>query len=176
MTTAATHLIKPGTPVTDMRLRCGLSIMDNDGICGSEASIDQIDCPGCLCDLIIEMRSNALRVAGRTPEARWLASGDTGTSSLTIWAVMTGWSMPDGRDPSIPHDPDDFGRCHRLLEAFPQWRGRLPEVAAKHPEWTGLVAAWDELTALYIEELPTGRAPRCYARMREVIEATERTS
>lgn len=171
--TQTTHLIKPGTPVTDMRLRCGLRALDTDGFLGSQDGIAEVDCVGCLRDLIVDMRCDALGAAGSRPEVRWLAGGDTGTSSITIWSVMTGWSMPDGRDPSHPHDPADFGRCHRLLETFPQWRPRMREVAEKHPEWAGLVAAWDELTSLYLEELPSGRAPRCYARMREIIEATE---
>src|SRR5687767_2874441 len=76
----------------------------------------------------------------------WILSHDTGTSSKTIWAVMTGTEC---RDPGHPHDADDFGRCYRLLQHFPGWRARLSEVAARHPMWAPLVAAWDELTALY---------------------------
>lgn len=32
----------------------------------------------------------------------------------------------------------------------------------------GLGAAWDELTALYLEELPTGRCKKLYDRMNEI--------
>jgi hypothetical protein len=141
--------------------------------CGlkTQAAIDLVArtdlcCPGCLRDLIFEMRRDLLGQAGATPEGRWLAGGDTGSSSITIWSVMTGWAMPNGRAPSVPWDPDDFGRCHRLLERFPAWRQRMPEVAEMYPEWAGLVAAWGELTSLYLEELPSGQAPRCYARMK----------
>jgi hypothetical protein len=162
-----THLIKPGTNVSDMRLRCGQAAANapKDARLGSEDGIDSIDCAGCLRDLVIDMRLADLGPMGETPEGRWLAGGDTGTSSITIWSVMRNCSMPRDRRPGPPWDPDDFGRCHRLLETFPAWRSRMPEVAAAHPEWSRLVAAWDELTALYLEELPSGEAPRLYARM-----------
>ncbi len=51
--------------------------------------------------------------------------------------------------PSLPCDAGDFGRCHRLLLKFPEWRARLTEVAAAHSAWAPLVAVWDELTELF---------------------------
>jgi hypothetical protein len=75
----------------------------------------------------------------------------------------------------IPYDPDDFGRCYRLLKVMPSWRERLAEVAAVCPQWAPFVEAWGELTALYEDELENGpvtkgvrMAPRLYARMREL--------
>jgi hypothetical protein len=166
-----THLLKPGPVSGGLILRCGVlatKAKKRDHL-GSEDGIEAIDCAGCLRDLVIEMRCQALGPAGETAEGRWLAGGDTGTSSITIWSVMTGRPRPKvGWWPDIPHDPADFGRCHRLLENFPAWRARLPEVSAKHPEWAGLVEAWDELTSLYLEELPSGRGPKLYARMTEL--------
>jgi hypothetical protein len=106
-----------------------------------------------------------------SPEA--MVDGDTGTSSITIWSVMMGRPMPRGRAPSVPHDPDDFSRCHALLELFPAWRGRLAEVAAEHPDWAGLCGAWAELEELYLAERPTGNAPLLYARMRVLIDARQ---
>lgn len=103
----------------------------------------------------------------------WLLGGDTGISSKTICAVMTGSEMKGGFPPDIPYDPGDFGRCYRLLIHFPEWRNRLPEVAAKHPKWGPMVQAWDELTALYEEEIQNkdGRASKLYERMQELVEA-----
>lgn len=101
----------------------------------------------------------------------WLTNGDTGTSSKTIWAVMTGRTVGDKYfHPDVPYDPSDFGRCHRLLEVMPSWRARLPEVAAKYPKWAGLVDAWDELTADYLAELPSGKCQRLYKRLQELRE------
>jgi len=99
-------------------------------------------------------------------EQAWLASGDTGVSSATIWSVMTGFPGSYGWY-DTPHDPDDLGRCVRLLDRFPAWRSRMPEVALRYPRWAPLVEVWGELEALYREEAPTGKAPRCYARMQE---------
>ena len=105
----------------------------------------------------------------------WLANGDTGISSKTIWGVMMGRDAGgyEYRGNNIPYDPADFGRCYRLLKVMPSWGARLPEVAMRFPEWKPLVGAWDELTALYEEELPTGKCPRLYQRMQELRERTE---
>lgn len=94
----------------------------------------------------------------------WIGNGDTGTSSLTIWAVMMKRVSPHGHF-DIPHDPDDFGRCYRLLKIMPSWRDRLPEVVARCKEWAPLVEHWDELTALYERDRPTGRCSDLYDRM-----------
>lgn len=107
-----------------------------------------------------------------TPD-EWAASWDTGISSATIWSVMTGRPSPVGgilAFGSAPSDPADFGRCYRLLKAFPEWRARIHEVGLEYIEWSGLVLAWDELTALYEEELPSGTAPKLYARMKELTD------
>jgi hypothetical protein len=76
----------------------------------------------------------------------WLMGGDTGISSETILAVMVGAPFHGA---GVPHDADDFGRCHRLLQRFPEWRARLGEVAERYPIWGPLVREWDALTDLY---------------------------
>jgi hypothetical protein len=98
---------------------------------------------------------------------QWIRNGDTGTSSETIWSVLSGHPV---KSYGIPYDPADFGRCYRLLTVMPEWRGRLHLVAAKFPKWEPLVAAWDELTALYEAEVPNhkGVAPKLYARIQEL--------
>ena len=105
----------------------------------------------------------------------WLSNGDTGISSLTIWSVMMRRTPPGHPHwyPEVPHDPDDFGRCYRLLKVMPAWRPRLGEVAARHPRWKPLVDVWDELSTLYEQELPTGTAPRLYARMQALLRGDE---
>ena len=96
----------------------------------------------------------------------WLKSWDTGMSSETIWRVMMG-ETPSR--PSIPYDPSDFGRCYRLLKTVPSWRGRMAEMG-QFKAWKPFVEAWDELTALYEDELKRadGMAPRTYIRLHEV--------
>lgn len=120
------------------------------------------------------------RLNATTPE-QWLAGPDNGISSRTIYGALHSSGgyhrWPGGEvSTSVPLDPGDFGRCYRLLKLFPAWRARLPEVAAMHPEWRGLVEAWDELTALYEEELPTGKCPKLYARMQMIIDSPRRPS
>ena len=97
----------------------------------------------------------------------WISNGDTGLSSETIWRVLTGWVGTAQWYPSVPLDPSDFGRCYRLLYVMPSWRARLSEVSQTYPEWERLVDVWDELTALYKEELPKKTAPKLYARIQE---------
>ena len=102
-------------------------------------------------------------------EFRWLLDGEVGSSSMTIWHVMTGEPMRRGWPPRPPLDPDDLRRCLLLLDRFPAWRERLPEVASIYPEWTRLVADWDALEKCLRAEL--ARTPwssaETYRRMKE---------
>lgn len=110
---------------------------------------------------------------------RWVGSGDTGVSSEAIWSMMMGaepsreWGYSN-----YPHDPDDFGRCYRLLELMPEWRLQLDKMRALSPEWSALVDAWPELEQLWREEGDgTGRPPfgtrmhRLFTRMQAVFDA-----
>jgi hypothetical protein len=95
----------------------------------------------------------------------WLNGPDTGMSSETLWRRLMGYIS---LDPTAPSDPEDFGRAHRLLHAIPGWRARIGEAASLPHPWPAYVAAWDELEALYLEEEPTGNAPKLWARMKEL--------
>lgn len=101
-----------------------------------------------------------------TPEA-WLEGRDTGISSCTIYAVMMNVKTPMSRY-DVPHDPDDFGRCYRLLGLFPEWRLRLGEVVERFPKWKLLVEHWDELTVMYEFVLQKDDHGRMYKRMCEL--------
>lgn len=102
--------------------------------------------------------------------ARWGRGTDTGISSRVIFAVLTGRTNAYARsgDGAIitdtPQDADDFGRCYRLMERFPQWSKRLGEVANKHPNWAPLIARWDELADAY----QANDGPRCNKILNEV--------
>jgi hypothetical protein len=94
--------------------------------------------------------------------AQWIVGRDTGSSSKALWAVMMG--VKGGKD--YPLDGGDFGRCYRLLQAVPEWRQRIGEMAAVSQYWKALVAHWDELEALHrdqpdklYERLKTIRTP-----------------
>lgn len=76
-----------------------------------------------------------------------------------------------GKFGNHPSDPDDLKRCIRLLELIPEARNHMDKVSAISDVWARLVENWDELESLYQEEYPTGKAPKCYSRMKEIINA-----
>lgn len=112
-------------------------------------------------------------------EWAWLIGSDTGTSSETIFSVLSkkhadaALARLGSWGPCTPADPDDFGRCYRLLKAIPGWRARLPEVAKAHPSWRRMVKHWAEMERLYEEEFETGRAPKLYAFMQKLRGTSE---
>lgn len=123
-----------------------------------------------------EVNKIALERAGGDAELAWRFGTDTGESSLTLFHALSmhPQSLPPSFEPSIPNDPDDFGRCYRLLQRFPDWRERLQEVSARYPLWAPMVDAWDELSMLWEAEYPTGHCPKLYGRMKQLVEEGER--
>lgn len=95
----------------------------------------------------------------------WIVSSDTGMSSKALWAVM----MDQKAGRSHPADSSDIGRCFRLLEAVPEWRGRLPEMSNVSKYWAALITDWDELQRLY----DTGDHKALYDRMRQLLDPIE---
>lgn len=77
----------------------------------------------------------------------WMASDYTGASSMTIAQVLSDVPQSGCCHGYTPCDSADFGRCVKLLEIFPEWHDRLPEVAAAYPKscWEPIVARWNEL-------------------------------
>jgi len=100
--------------------------------------------------------------------AEWYRSAHCGISSATIAHVLGGGPLLDPFRADAPYDPSDFERCRRVVDIFPGWRERLGEVADRYPIWRGIVDAWDELVALLDEERPSGRAPKLYARIKQL--------
>jgi len=96
---------------------------------------------------------------------RWFLSDEPGLSSRAIVAKMEGIELSYYHHPL---DPADLGRCIRLLEWIPEYRTRLNEMREVSQVWANFVDHWDELEALYYEELPSGKAPKCYQRMQEL--------
>lgn len=62
--------------------------------------------------------------------------------------------MATDRPTAYPHDADDFGRCLGLLDAVPEYRGRLKKMADVSETWAAIVEIWDELEALYRSGTP----------------------
>lgn len=78
----------------------------------------------------------------------WLASGDTGVSSETMFSAITGVPV---RSHGIPYDIDDIGRCVRMLRRLPDLRPQLSKVIAKHKGWMPFIDCWKEIEELYDE-------------------------
>ena len=79
----------------------------------------------------------------------WRASDDTGMSSLYMASVIWG----GGDKYAEPSDPDDFGRCYRLILAVPGTRERLHMMAEKSAYWKLLYQHWVELEKHYEYQL-----------------------
>lgn len=43
-------------------------------------------------------------------------------------------------------DADDFGRCHRLLIAVPEFREKLEMMRDKSSQWQALLDCWGAIT------------------------------
>jgi hypothetical protein len=104
--------------------------------------------------------------------ATWFAGNDTGVSSCTIAASMAGANM-DNVHSGIPHDPGDLGRCLRLLEIFPEWKSRMPEMANLSKDWAKLMHNWDDIVQCMEGEVginwSKGReAPKTYDLMKSI--------
>lgn len=93
---------------------------------------------------------------------KWFIWDDTGISSRAIVSQMTGFKTQRWSD--HPADGGDFGRCHRLLEAVPEFKVRIEEMAQRSPQWAVLVEHWHELTQHYL----SGRKGM-YERMSQIL-------
>ena len=76
----------------------------------------------------------------------WMANGETGMSSKTMWNCFMG--SPEFTV-NIPYDPDDFSRCYKLLQAVPEWKNELHKLKPLSKEWSNLVDNWDKLMSMY---------------------------
>lgn len=95
----------------------------------------------------------------RDPQDRWWLGTDTGKSSTALFAVLCReglqWETNYEGQKATPQDSADFGRCKRLLDAIPEWRSRLGEVAAKYADtaWPRIIAKWNELETATAERV-----------------------
>lgn len=109
----------------------------------------------------------------------WLANGEVGVSSKCM-AMWLGFGKRI-RDPfgGHPHDPDDMDRCLKLLHHAPGLRELLPKMAELNKTWAALVAQWDEIEAMQLDEIGLNwtkarSAPKTYALMQKAIESAKK--
>lgn len=104
----------------------------------------------------------------------WLLIGDTGRSSMCMLANF--YSHENVKNLNIyegvvhPYDSADFYRCHKLLEAVPEFREQLPIMRNVSPYWNTLVDHWSELEELLQADLADNKyvSRTLYDRMKEL--------
>ncbi|AUR95169.1 hypothetical protein NVP1201B_64 [Vibrio phage 1.201.B._10N.286.55.F1] len=101
----------------------------------------------------------------------WFATGRVGSSSKCMATYLTTEVIPPYGD--YPHDPDDLNRCLLLLEAVPELRDYLPQMANVNKQWKELVDNWDALESCFINEVGLNwckgsRAPITYKAMKQM--------
>ena len=100
--------------------------------------------------------------------AQWFATGSVGTSSKAIALWLSAGVRGDGP----PSDPSDLSRCLALLDAIPEWKDRVGEMASAGERWVPFAERWAELVALFNEEKAgqdrAWSAPRTYKLMQEL--------
>lgn len=110
----------------------------------------------------------------------WLAWGEHGTSSLTMFSRLAGVNVLNDGQSDVPHDADDLSRCRRLLDACPELAPLLPGMADVSPAWARLIARWDELCTLMDIEGPAWRislpsTPRTNALLNQLNSTNDNT-
>lgn len=100
----------------------------------------------------------------------WRKTDQVGASSDFMAARL---GKAGHREYAYPRDPADFGRCLTLLEAAPELRDNLKDMAGEGPEWAALIPKWDEMERLWREESPSGKCPKLYALMQSLLQVAQ---
>lgn len=79
----------------------------------------------------------------------WLASDDVGMSSKFMASVLSGKFQAEF---AIPYDPDDFGRCVRMIQAVPELEPLIGEMRKHGPMWTAVADKWERWSEMLNEE------------------------
>ena len=106
----------------------------------------------------------------------WLNTGEVGESSKCMAMWLAFGKRTSGIFGNYPHDPDDMDRCLKLLDRVPSLRMALPKMAELNKTWAALVARWDEIEAMQLDEIGLNwtkarSAPKTYALMKEVVDS-----
>ncbi|ECJ3227561.1 hypothetical protein FP993_19495 [Salmonella enterica] len=113
-----------------------------------------------ICDEYSREKVTASQGMGLTA---WLASDDTGLSSLFMASVLSGQFASTN---NYPRDPDDLGRCIRLIEAVPELAEKISLMAQHGHQWSAVAQNWERWSHLYRE----GDGNALYLEMRAAFE------
>lgn len=92
----------------------------------------------------------------------WIATCDTGISSMTMWSALMG--VKRKKDLDILKDNSDFRRCYDMVEYGHVTLDELQVVKKQYPWFAPVVDNWKELSLLFEEELDK----RLYIRIRQL--------
>lgn len=105
---------------------------------------------------------------------RWLASGERGISSNTMFKHLTGVDALSGDRGSHPWDTDDFRRCRLLLEQVPELVQKMHLMRNVSKQWEDLLYLWADVCTAMDEESPNwrdrqGSSPTAYKLIKRAI-------
>lgn len=112
---------------------------------------------------------------------KWALLGDVGQSSRAMAIVAADLDGSDTEDDYFdytahPYDPSDFNRCLQLIKEAPEVKDSFHRIAELSPQWNALIQHWDEIEAMFIEEVGENwhdrqkPATKTYNFMREIYE------
>ena len=79
----------------------------------------------------------------------WLASDDVGMSSKFMASALSGQFKAEF---AYPRDPDDLGRCIRLIKAVPELKGLIHNMRSHGVMWTVVANNWERWSEMYEKE------------------------
>lgn len=102
----------------------------------------------------------------------WIAIGEVGTSSRTMWSAISGAVKEGNMDFifDVPHDSDDFRRCYLFYRNCALSDKQLKQVAKVFPWWKPFIDNWYSLCALYVEESQKGTCPKLYEIIQKLVD------
>ena len=115
----------------------------------------------------------------------WITVGEIGISSKTMWAALMGTfseGQHKGFNFDVPHDPDDFRRCLKLVNECHLDKEDLRKIKEVVSWFAPFIDNWDKMVELWNEESPSSRCPKLYEFIQElenramIIDGWEQTS
>jgi len=161
---------------------CGPDAIMSPDVARMAGASMAVGSPVALAELRTRLEAGALHTAmtehpGLSESAtRWLASGERGVSSNTIFMHLTGIDALRGASPRYPSDPADLRRCRLLMEQVPELQPLFPMMAEVSPVWAALVGNWARICETMDLEAPDwrdtnthGLAEQTYDLMKQAI-------
>lgn len=84
----------------------------------------------------------------------WLKNGDRGNSSETMLCICYNRTLVEMTF-DTPHDPSDFYRCYKLVEAVPEIKDKFYLLANTSNKWKVIIDKWDSLCVLLNDLIAT---------------------